>query len=97
MTINKISDRLLRVGGRIEIEEIEELLAQKIIEDKEGVDFDTVGGLVLATLKKVPEIGEVFKHSSGLTFKVLDADMRSVKLVEISKESSSSSSNEVIN
>jgi magnesium and cobalt transporter len=95
MTINKISDKLLQVGGRIEIEEIEELLAQKIIEDKEGIDFDTVGGLILATLKKVPEIGEVFKHSSGLTFKVLDADMRSVKLVEISQESSPK--NEVVN
>jgi len=60
------------------------------------VDFDTVGGLVLAVLKKVPEAGEVFKHSSGLIFKVIDADMRSVKLVEISKDPDVSSG-EIIN
>ncbi len=86
MTINKVNDHVFRFGGRVEIGKVEELLSEKIIENKEVVDFDTVGGLVLAALKKVPESGEIFKHSSGLIFKVLDADMRSVKLVEVSKD-----------
>jgi magnesium and cobalt transporter len=85
LRIKKISDNSLQVGGRVEIEKITEFMQDQIvIEDIEG-DFDTVGGLVFTIFKKVPEIGEVYNHASGLKFKVLDADARSVKLVEITK------------
>jgi magnesium and cobalt transporter len=83
-TLKKIDENIYHVGGRIEIEEVEELLGKKIIDDPEEVDFDTVGGLILAALRKVPEAGETFNHPSGYKFKVLDADMRSVRLIEIS-------------
>ncbi len=85
LRIKKINENILQVGGRVEIEKITEFLQDQIfIEDIEG-DFDTVGGLIFAIFKKVPEIGEVHNHTSGLKFKILDADARSVKLVEINK------------
>ena len=82
LRIKKINDNILQVGGRVEIDKISEFLHTNLLEDVDG-DFDTVGGLVFAVFKKVPESGETYNHSSGLTFKVLDADARSVKLVEI--------------
>lgn len=85
LRIKKISDNTLQVGGRVEIEKITEFLRDQIsIEDIEG-DFDTVGGLVFSIFKKVPEVDEVFDDNSGLIFKIIDADARSVKLVEITK------------
>ena len=87
--VKKISDNILHVGGRVEIKKIEDLLKVVMNDGHTENGFETVGGLILSELKKVPEIGETVRHECGLTFKVLDADMRSVKLVEIVKEESS--------
>ncbi len=88
LRIKKINDHILQVGGRVEIEKITNFLQDQIsIEDIEG-DFDTVGGLLFSIFKKVPEIGESYEDVSGLIFKILDADARSVKLVEIIKPKS---------
>ena len=47
-------------------------------------EFETVGGLAMSVFKRVPEIDEEAKKY-GLNFKIIDADNRVVKLVEISK------------
>ena len=83
MTIKQIDQNTLHVGGRVEIKKVEELLNIKISEEDQELDFDTVGGFVLSAFKKVPEYGETIKYDNGLTLKVLDADIRSVKLIEI--------------
>lgn len=83
MTIKQIDQNTLHVGGRVEIKKVEELLNIKISEEDKELDFDTVGGFVLSAFKKVPEYGETIKYDNGLTLKVLDADVRSVKLIEI--------------
>jgi len=83
--IQKINDNILQVGGRVEIEKIAEFLQDYlVIDDMEG-DFDTVGGLIFSIFKKVPEVGESYHHHSGITFKILDADARSIILTEIIK------------
>ncbi len=85
LRIKKINDNAIQVGGRVEIEKIAEFLEDNIIIDEIEGNFETVGGLMFLIFKKVPEIGEVYKHRLGINFKVLDADARSVKLVEITK------------
>lgn len=85
LRFKKIGDHTLQVGGRVEIEKITEFLQGKIIDDNSENDFDTVGGLIFSLFKKVPEVGEFFQHPSGITFKILDADARSVKLAEITR------------
>ena len=89
LRIKKISENILQVGGRVEIEKIIEFLQNNLLIEDIDSNFDTVGGLVFAIFKKVPEIGEIYNYSSGnnlrLQFKILDADARSVKLVEISR------------
>ena len=89
LKIEKIDDHTLNVGGRIEIDKIEQMLNHVIIEDKSTIDYDTVGGLILSNLKKIPVAGEKVNHESGVSFKVLDADARSIKLVEIIKKQDS--------
>ncbi|MCE3254871.1 MAG: hypothetical protein K0R25_365 [Rickettsiaceae bacterium] len=89
LRIKEINKNTLQVGGRVEIEKISEFLEDKIaIEDIES-DFDTIGGLAFFLFKKVPEVGEIFNHSSGISFKILDADARSIKLIEIIKPAES--------
>jgi CBS domain containing-hemolysin-like protein len=83
--IKKVDAHTIHVGGRIEIKKVEELLGVKVFEEDEEPDFDTVGGLMLSAFKKVPESGEAIKYSDQLSFKVLSADVRSVKLAEIKK------------
>lgn len=81
LTKKTISDNLFHFGGRVDIEEVEEILQTKIAENEDD-DFETIGGFMFFTLKKIPEIGESFKKGN-LLFKVLDSDSKSIKLIEI--------------
>jgi len=67
-------------GGRVEIKKLEEVLKVKI---KNDYDFETVSGMVLSAFNRIPEIGEEIEKYN-LKIKVIDADNRSVKMVEIS-------------
>lgn len=80
--IRKISDDKFQFGGRVEIDKMEEILQRKIRQNDES--FETVGGFVLHIFNQVPEV-EQKTEFDGLKIKVLDADEKSVKLVEVSK------------
>jgi CBS domain containing-hemolysin-like protein len=79
--IKKIDEKTFQCGGRIEIKKLEEVLKIKIDND---YSFETVGGMALAAFNRVPEIGEEIEKFD-LKIKIIDADLRSVKTVEISK------------
>jgi CBS domain containing-hemolysin-like protein len=79
--IKKINSKTFQFGGRVNIEKVEEILQVKIKQDEE--EFHTIGGLVMALFKRVPEISEEITKGS-LNFKIIDADSRSMKLVQIS-------------
>ena len=84
MRIKKVNDNIYHVGGRVEIKKFEELFNIEINIEDENNRFETVGGMVFANLNKVPQIGEEFKCKfSSFNLKIIDADHRSVKLVEI--------------
>ena len=51
--------------------------------DIENDDIDTLGGLVFAIAGRVPQRGEIIKHSSGTTFEIKDADPMKVKSIKI--------------
>lgn len=79
--IKKINDKTFQFGGRVEIEKVEEILQMKIKQDND--EFNTIGGLIMTLFKRVPEIDEEIAKNS-LNFKIIDADIRLLKLVEIS-------------
>lgn len=79
--IKKISSKNYQFGGRVEIEKIEEVLQRKIKQDDD--EYETAAGLAMALFKRIPEIDEEIEKYN-MNFKIIDADSRCVKLVEIS-------------
>jgi len=66
------------VSGLAHVEEVE----NRFHLDISGRDFDTVGGLVMSSLGRVPQVGEVFE-SFGLRIEVLRADRRRIYRVRM--------------
>jgi magnesium and cobalt transporter len=53
------------------------------IDDEVEQDIDTVGGLVISLLGRVPQRGEIVAHPAGFEFEVLDADPRRIRRLRI--------------
>ncbi len=68
-----------RVDARVHIDEVNEALGIALPESE---DFDTVGGFVSSVLGRVPKAGETLVLE-GVEIRVLDADERRVKRVEV--------------
>jgi len=66
------------INASAHVDELEERFGLQF----EPRDFDTVGGLVVTGLGRVPEAGEVLKVQ-GLEIEVLEADHRRIRLVRV--------------
>jgi putative hemolysin len=80
-TVERLPDGSYRVAGRAGIDEVNEALEWELPKG----DFETVAGLVLATLHRIPLVGEVFRVSR-YTVTVLEADKRRVLTVRITPD-----------
>ena len=80
-TVERLADGSYRVAGRARPEELNDALDW----DLPKGDFETVAGLVLATLHRIPLVGEVFRVR-GYTVTVLEADKRRVLAVRITPD-----------
>ena len=69
------------VNARMEIEELEKILDVTL--RKEEGEFDTIGGLVLATIGTVPEKGEVIALTEEVTVEILDSTPRAIKQLKV--------------
>jgi CBS domain containing-hemolysin-like protein len=70
--------------ARTPVSELEQKLGLKLVTDpKDAEDFDTIGGLVVALIGRVPVRGELIHHPSGLEFEILDADPRRIKKLRV--------------
>ncbi len=72
-------DGALDLDARLSIEDFETRLGQTLTADEREADIDTVGGLVFTLAGRVPARGEVISHTSGLEFRILDADARRIR------------------
>ena len=77
-TVERLPDGSYRVAGRATIDELNEALDWELPKG----DFETVAGLVLATVHRLPLVGEVL-HVGRYTVTVLEADERRVLTVRI--------------
>lgn len=77
------ADGVLEAHGRCPIEDLEEKVGRALLDPEEDEEVDTVGGLIVSHLGRVPLRGELVEHPAGLAFEVLDADPRRVKRVRI--------------
>ncbi|HOK06199.1 MAG TPA: hemolysin family protein [Syntrophales bacterium] len=69
------------VDGRVEIEKIEERFGVEFAEGK----FETLGGLILSTIGRIPTTGEVLEIEP-FEMTIEEADDRSIKKVKIRKK-----------
>jgi CBS domain containing-hemolysin-like protein len=73
----------LLASARTPIDELEQLLKVKLVDEEDAEEIDTLGGLVFSILGRVPARGELIRHETGVEFEVLDADPRRVKKLKI--------------
>ncbi len=78
-TVERLPDGSYRVAVRVSIDELNESLDWELPKR----DFETVAGLVLSTVNRIPAVGEVFQVNR-YTFTVLEADERRILRVRIS-------------
>ncbi len=77
--ITERPDGTLDLDARLPIGLFEARFGPILADDERAADIDTVGGLVFTVAGRVPQRGEVVTHSSGLEFRVLDADPRRIR------------------
>lgn len=71
------------VDAKAEIDEVVRVIGPDFAPGEHGEDVDTIGGLILSALGRVPIRGEVVQAVPGFEVHVLDADPRRVKRVRI--------------
>ncbi|MCX7684017.1 MAG: hemolysin family protein [Acetobacteraceae bacterium] len=76
-------DGAVDLDARLPIEAFEARFGPVLTAEERGQDLDTVGGLVFTLAGRVPARGEVLTHSSGLEFRVLEADPRRIKRLRV--------------
>lgn len=74
---------MLEASARTTVEELEERTGIDLLPEDREEDIDTLGGLVVDLLGRVPVRGELIRHDSGLEFEVMDADPRRIKRLRI--------------
>ncbi|MFC7542038.1 hemolysin family protein [Siccirubricoccus deserti] len=76
-------DGTFEVDARTPVELFGSRLGVALTEEERASDIDTVGGLVFTLAGRVPAKGELVSHSSGLEFRVLEADPRRIRKLRV--------------
>jgi CBS domain containing-hemolysin-like protein len=76
------SDGTFIANARMSLEDFRERAGVDVAFEDIGEDVDTLGGVVVAALGRVPGRGEIVSHG-GFEFEILEADPRRVKRLRI--------------
>ena len=79
----KSSLNTFEASARIEIDELQKVTNVEFLNSYDNEDVDTLGGLIFSITGRVPQRGEIIKHTSGTTFEIKDADQMKIKSVKI--------------
>jgi len=80
--MKRLSGDEYSVNALTPIEEFNELMGTKFSDD----EFDTIGGLVMQHIGRMPKEGEV-THLEGCEFRIVEADSRRVRTMVVSRQS----------
>ena len=69
--------------ARTPIEDFQEEVGFRLVEEEDEEEIDTLGGLVFMLAGRVPARGEVIPHPSGAEIEVVDADPRRIKRLRV--------------
>ena len=81
--VQKQPDGAWLVDARLPLAEFEATIGTMRTGEEKDADIDTVGGLVVSLVGRVPARGEVLAHPSGVEFEVVDADPRRLKRLRV--------------
>lgn len=76
-------DGVFIVDAKAELDDLAEALGGTIEFGEHSDDVDTIGGLIFALIGRVPVRGEIIE-ALGYEFRVMDADPRRIKRIELS-------------
>ena len=79
----KSSLNTFEASARIEIDELQKVTNVEFLNSYDIDDVDTLGGLIFSITGRVPQRGEIIKHTSGTTFEIKDADPMKIKSVKV--------------
>ena len=79
----KQEDDAYVADARLELEDFAKQTGHDLTLPAELEEIDTLGGLVVAHLGRVPQRGEIVEGPAGFTFEVLEADPRRVRRLRI--------------
>ena len=80
--LQRRADGSIVVDARMPIDAFEEQIGS-ILQEEERQAIDTLGGLVFTLAGRVPLKGENLRHTSGISFEVLEADTRRIKRLRV--------------
>ena len=81
--VRKIADGVYLADARVDLEDFRTQTGIALAPEDADQEVDTLGGLVVSLLGRVPQRGEIVTHPSGYEFEVLEADPRRVKRLRI--------------
>jgi magnesium and cobalt transporter len=81
--VRKIEAGLYVADARMDLEDFREQTGLALAPEDADQEIDSLGGLVVSLLGRVPQRGEIVTHPSGYEFEVLEADPRRVKRLRI--------------
>ena len=76
-------DGSLVADARLEIETFEAQIGPLLTDEERAEDIDTLGGLVVYLVGRVPTRGELIVHETSTSFEVMEADPRRVKRLRV--------------
>lgn len=83
MSIIKEPDNRWLVDASADLDDVEKALGPDFKVGEHGEDVDTIGGLIVSTLDRIPAKGEVVEAVPGYQFRILEADKRRIKRIRI--------------
>ena len=82
--LSKNGDNSITADARYEIETFEDEYGSLLSDEERDSNIETLAGLVVYLLGRVPARGEMVKHdSSGIEFEVLEADPRRIRRLRL--------------
>jgi CBS domain containing-hemolysin-like protein len=81
--VRKVDNGLYVADARIDLDDFREQTGIALAPEDADQEVDSLGGLVVSLLGRVPQRGEIVTHPSGYEFEVLEADPRRVKRLRV--------------
>ena len=81
--IIRMGDNIWTADARVEIKKIQDEIGTTFDPGETGEDMETIGGLVFELAGRIPARGEVVRGLGGFEFRILDADPRRIRRLQI--------------